>query len=165
MVSPNTGSPALTEYYYGDGTTGWNGGSWNELVQSSPVPFGHLHNFAPILIADSGITSLTFNLCGNAYWHGTISTATTFYAEILIADCDQFYPQSGIVGGIEYTALFNGTNNSTDVSDYGLVCFDFTTTYSIPDACRYHAAVGLVIVSDQATTDILDFSYQLRVSQ
>jgi hypothetical protein len=165
MITPDTGTPLITEYYYGGATSGWNDGSWNERITTSPVPFAGLHNFAPILISN-GTTNLTFNLCGNGYFYGVSGTGITFWAEVIIANCEQFYqPSGGSVSGIEYNRVFNDTDNSIDVSDDGLVCFDFTGTYSIPTACQYHAAVGLVVVSDQVGTQKFDFSYQLRVSQ
>jgi hypothetical protein len=160
MATPNTGPPVITDYYYGGDTAGWNDGTWNELVAASPVPFPHLHNFAPILISN-GASNLTFNLCGNGYFYGTISTGVTLYADVLIAECSQF--AVGSPTGVEYARVFDGV--STDISDIGTVCFDFTTTYSIPTACEYQAAVALIVVSDEVGSQKFDFSYQLRVSQ
>jgi hypothetical protein len=106
-------------------------------------------------------TPLTFNLCGNGYFYGPAS-GSVLYADVLIAQCSQFY-NTGVLQ-VDYTPIFNGASGSPDQTN-GMICFDFTTTYSISSTCEFHAAVALVIVSDQVGDSKFDFSYQLRVSQ
>jgi hypothetical protein len=163
MTTPNSGPPIITDYYFGGSVSGWNAGVWNEQPSSAGnVTRNELHNFAPILISDFDAgTSLTFNLCGNGYFYGT-SSGSVLYADVLIAQCTQFYNTGETQ--VNYTRIFNGASGAPDQIS-GLICFDFTTTFSIPYTCEFHAAVALVIVSDDVVDSKFDFSYQLRVSQ
>jgi hypothetical protein len=166
MVTPDSANPVSTDYYYGNANEGWNGGVWDELVAPTPAPKDHLHNFAPIVIAD-GTTSLTFRLCGNAYFYGYLTdTSAELYANILIADCDLF-TNGGQGTDVDYIQLFGDSESghSVSISATGMVCFDFEKQYSISSSCQYQAAVALVVVSDDTNSSKLDFSYQLRVIQ
>ena len=166
MQTPDAGNPTITEYYYGGAVSGWNAGIWDERPSNiGSVTFPELHNFAPILISDFDAgTPLTFNLCGNGYFYGPPSGAI-LYADVLIARCSQFFnPPGGTAAGVDYQQVFNGSA-STNVSGAGTICFDFSNTFSITGPCEFHAAVALVIVSDQVGTSKLDFSYQLRANQ
>jgi hypothetical protein len=141
-------------------------------VTASPVPFNRLHNFAPIVI-NNGTGNLNFELCGNAYYNTiNLNPSITYelYAQIFIADCEQFYnytspPPTGVV----WTEVFGGGPDGTLVSGVGTVCFSFAGSFNITAARRYHAAVGLGIKTDYVAGDKddydLDFSYQLRVIQ
>jgi hypothetical protein len=162
MDTPDFLPPNIDDYYYGGAVSGWNAGIWDERIPNVPIPFSHLHNFAPILIHDAS-TNLNFSLCGNGYFYGPPQDAV-LYAEVIIANCSQFYNVSGAsASSIAYTRVLN--DQSASIGQEGTVCFDFTATYSVDAPCEYHAAVALVVVSDQVGTSKLDFSYQLRVSQ
>jgi len=113
------------------------------------------------------VTSLTFRLCGNAYFNDYLSDSTAdLYANILIADCNVF-TAGGSGTTVDYIQLFEDSESghSVSISATGMVCFDFEKQYSISSSCRYQAAVALVVVSDLVGTSKLDFSYQLRVTQ
>ena len=168
-VIVSTAPIAVTNLYWGETQKGWNGGVWDERV-TSPSNFSTLHNFAPIIISN-GTGNLNFKLCGNAYYNTThlAGQTTKLYAQIFIADCDQFYSYGGAApSDITWTEVFGGPEG-VDVSGVGTVCFTFTGTKNITAGCRYHAAVGLGIETDYVGGDKytfeLDFSYQLRVTQ
>jgi hypothetical protein len=161
MVIPDTAPPAITEYYYGGAVSGWNAGEWDERVIAPSAPFSHLHNFAPIRINDSG-TNLTFTLCGNGFYNGPNPQNATLYADVLIADCSQFTESTA--SGVEYHQILSGS--TANISEVGTVCFEFTTTYSIPTSCDYHAAVAFILfVPFGGDSERFDFSYQLKVTQ
>jgi hypothetical protein len=85
MATPDTGPPAITDYYFGGSVSGWNTGTWNEKPgNTTNVTLPQLHNFAPILITDFNTERpLTFNLCGNGYFYGPPS-GSILYADVLI---------------------------------------------------------------------------------
>jgi hypothetical protein len=164
MSTPDSGPPNITDYYFGGSVSGWNAGVWDERPSNfGNVTRNELHNFAPIVISDFDAgRPLTFNLCGNGYFYGPPS-GSALYANVLIAQCTQFY-NSGETQ-VNYTQIFNEGASGEPNQNSGMICFDFTTTRTIPFTCEFHAAVALVIVSDQVDDSKFDFSYQLRVSQ
>jgi hypothetical protein len=114
--------------------------------------------------------NLNFKLCGNAFFHTSAGSSIgggDLYAQVYVANCSQFYDGTGTTAGIVWeTSPTVPDPVSTTISAWGTVCFDFPWEFNIGATCEYHAAVGLFATSDYVGNDsILDFSFQLRVTQ